>query len=177
MKYLIVSCSLGEKSHSRVMAQHFVKKFEDKNMECDLLDLRDLNLPLCDGNKAYEHEDTLLIRQKVEAADGVVFASPVYNYDMNSAAKNFIELTGKVFNNKVVAFLVAAGGAMSYMAPLGLMNSLMLDFRCIVVPRIVYAPASKFDGYVLKDEKLLERLEGLFQDFTKLTAAIRPVYS
>ena len=66
-------------------------------------------------------------------------------YDLNAAAKNFIELTGRAWTNKVVGFICAAGGKGSYMSVTSFMNSLMLDFRCIIIPRFVYTDASGFD--------------------------------
>jgi FMN reductase len=36
--------------------------------------------------------------------------------------------------NKVVGFLCAAGGKSSYMSVMRLANSLMLDFRCLIIP-------------------------------------------
>ena len=46
-------------------------------------------------------------------------------------------MAGRAFTGKPVGFVCAAGGRSSYMAVLGLANSLMLDFRCLIVPRFV----------------------------------------
>ncbi len=64
---------------------------------------------------------------------------PVYNYDVNAVAKNFIELMGEdALGNKTVGFMLSAGGGGSYMAVMPFANSLMLDFRCWIVPRFLY---------------------------------------
>ena len=76
--------------------------------------------------------------------DGIVVATPIYNYDASAAAKNLVELTGRAWQNKVVGFLCAAGGDGSYMSIMALANSLMLDFRCVIVPRFVYATGGAF---------------------------------
>ncbi len=79
---------------------------------------------------------------------------PIYNYGINAAAKNVVELTGRdAWTGKVVGFVCAAGGHGSFMSVMPLANSLMLDFRCIIVPRFVYATkAAVQDGKVVSDE-------------------------
>ena len=69
----------------------------------------------------------------------ILLATPIYNYDVSAAAKNMVELTGSAWRDKTVGFICAAGGTSSYMSVMGLANSLMLDFRCIILPRFVYA--------------------------------------
>ena len=46
----------------------------------------------------------------VAAARCVLLAAPVYNYDVNAAAKNLVELTGRAWEGKVVGLLLSAGG-------------------------------------------------------------------
>jgi NAD(P)H-dependent FMN reductase len=77
----------------------------------------------------------------------IIVATPIYNYDANAAVKNLLELTGSSWEDKTVGFLCAAGGGSSYMSIMGLANSLMLDFRCLIIPRFVYAHGRDFvDG-------------------------------
>ncbi len=79
------------------------------------------------------------LARRIAGSDGVIIACPVYNFNVSSSAKNLIELTGAVWTDKVVAIVCAAGGDASYMAHLGIANSLMLDFRSVIVPRFVHA--------------------------------------
>ena len=165
--HVIISSSLSTHSNSRKMAL-LAKQLIGSN--CCLIDLRDYPLPLCDGNSnkpdAIEH-----VKSKIDSAHSIILAGPVYNYDLNATAKNFIEWTGYAWNKKVVACMLAAGGKNSYMAPLSFMNSLMLDFRCIVVPRYVYADRSGFaDGGI--DPKVATRIEELVNYTTKLGTTI-----
>ena len=83
---------------------------------------------------------------EVETADGILIAAPVYNYDVAAATKNMIELTGSAWQDKIVGFLCAAGGMGSYMSVMAYANSLMLDFRCVIIPRFVFATSEAFDG-------------------------------
>ena len=110
----------------------------------ELVDLRELNLPFCDGQESKFHPDAVTMGEKVASAACVLVAGPVYNYDLNAAAKNLVELTGRAWQDKPVGFLCAAGGRASYMSPMGLANSLMLDFRSLIIPRYVYADRGDF---------------------------------
>ncbi|MDP6500219.1 MAG: hypothetical protein QF847_03295 [Candidatus Marinimicrobia bacterium] len=61
----------------------------------------------------------------------------MYNYDVNAAAKNLLELTGSGWNEKTVGFICNAGGDKSYMSVMSFANSLMLDHRCKIIPCFV----------------------------------------
>ena len=71
---------------------------------------------------------------------------PVYNYQPNSAAKNFVEVTNDGWKDKVVSFVANAGGDRSFLAPMPLANSLMVDHRCVIVPQFLYLAPSSYDS-------------------------------
>ena len=120
---------------------------------------------------AYGDANVQRLGSLVEQAQAVMIASPVYNYDVNSAAKNAVELTGRAWTGKVVAMMLAAGGQGSYMSAMGLANSLMLDFRCVIVPRFVYATGESFEGDHLADDNIQGRVEQLVDDTLRLARA------
>ena len=101
---------------------------------------------LCDADACYSAAGAQTLSKAVRAADGIIVAAPVYNYDVSASAKNMIELTGKGWEDKVVGFVCKAGGPRAYMGVLNFANALMLDFRCWIVPRFVYATGNDFDG-------------------------------
>ena len=166
--HLIISCSLNEDSKSKKMAQYAHSQYLD---DCSFIDLKDIEMPLCDGNKCYDHPTVKELKKTISNAKSIIIASPVYNYDLNAAAKNLIELTGRSWTNKVVGFILAAGGKGSYMSPLSFMNSLMIDFRCLIIPRFVYAEGSLFNDSDMKEE-LKERLNKLVDKATLLSKSI-----
>ena len=159
MNLLIISSSLNPGSKSRHLADAASAALAAQGINHEQLDLRDLPLPLCDGGKAYGDPNTAKAGQIIGAADGIIIASPIYNYDVNAALKNLIELTGKgAWENKTVAFLNAAGGPSSYMSIMALAGSLMLDFRCVIVPRFVYATPADFDDNGISNEAVKTRV-------------------
>ena len=106
-------------------------------------------------------------------ADGVIVAAPVYNYDVSASAKNMIELTGSAWEDKIVALLCAAGGMSSYMSVMAYANSLMLDFRCVVVPRFVFATGDAFDEKGVRDSEIAERIAQVAAEIIRFTSALR----
>ena len=84
-----------------------------------------------------------------------------------------VELTGSSWEDKIVAFLCAAGGMNSYMSVMAFANSLMLDFRCVIIPRFVYATSQAFEGEKLKDAKIADRIEQVTAEFVRVTRALR----
>lgn len=170
---LILSASLNPESNSRVLAQEAHLTLEQEGHSAQVLDLREHPLPLCDGDAAYGHPNVARVRDLVAAANAIIVATPIYNYDGTAALKNLIELTGRAWENKVVAFLCAAGGQSSYMSIMPLANSLMLDFRTIVVPRFVYATGDHFSGGKLSDPEQIRRVAELARTVAKLGAVVR----
>ncbi len=145
-EYLVISASLRADSRSRALAETLQSAYRKLGIDATLLDLREHPLPFCDGEDAYDDPGIAAVGSAIRAARVVVVATPIYNYDANAAVKNLVELTGTAWENKIVGFLCAAGGASSYMSILGFANSLMLDFRCLVIPRFVYVTGDDFDG-------------------------------
>lgn len=127
----------------------------------DFIDLREHPLPPCDGATAYGDPVVLALKARIERLDRLLVAAPIYNYDVNAALKNLLELTGQAWRGKLVGFLCAAGGAGSYMAVMTFANSLMLDFRCWIAPRFVYAQPDAFDATGTIDPTILDRVREL----------------
>jgi FMN reductase len=167
-EYLIVACSLRPHSRSRILAEAMAKTYQANGADVELIDLRDYPLPLCDGDAAYSAVGVEQIQKKIQSARVILLAVPIYNFDVNSAAKNLVELTGEAWENKIVGFLCAAGGEMSFMSIVGLANSLMLDFRCIILPRFVYAIGADFAGDKLHSEGVLDRIARLARESSKV---------
>ncbi len=171
--YLVVSTSGNADSNSRKMGRAAFEYLQKAKVDCAWLDLNELDLPLCDADACYAAPGTQKLSKALQAADGIIVASPVYNYDMSASAKNMIELTGSAWEEKVVGFLCAAGGMSSYMSVMAYANSLMLDFRSVIIPRFVYATGSAFVDGELKDEKIMERIEQVSSELVRFTEALR----
>ena len=172
-KHLVISTSGNPDSNSRRMGRIAFAHMQERKIDCDWIDIREMALPLCDAGKCYGMPGSKKLHTAVEGADGILVAAPVYNYDVAAAAKNMIELTGSAWEDKIVGFLCAAGGMGSYMSVMAYANSLMLDFRCVIIPRFVFATSDSFDGDSLIDKKIVRRIETVADELIRFTKALR----
>jgi FMN reductase len=172
MHYAVVSTSLNPNSRSYALALEAAEDLKALGHTVDLVDLRQDPLPLCDGNASYDDPAVEPMTQRLKKADGILLASAVYTYDVNAAAKNLVEMTGEAWEGKVVGFLLAAGGMGSYMSVMSFASSLMLDFRCLILPRFVYALKGHFSGAKLADTDVRRRVKELAQELDRVAGAL-----
>ena len=99
-------------------------------------------------------------------------AIPIYNYNVSSGAKNIIELGGRMLYDKVFGFICAAGGKSSYMSVMSLANSLMIDFRCYIIPKFVYATKHDFDNGKITNSDIEDRIEELGNELVRVSKAL-----
>ena len=85
--------------------------------ECELVDIKDFNLPLLDepmppAAGKYTQPHTRAWAAKVAAFDAYVFVTPEYNHGPSGALKNAIDYLYREWNNKAAGFVGygSAGG-------------------------------------------------------------------
>jgi FMN reductase len=161
----IIATSLDPDSRSQLLARAALEVAKRREISATLVDLREFEIPLCGTATCWESVDAERIRKILKPASHIVFAVAIYNFDVNAAAKNIVELMGSdVFEDKTIGFICAAGGRSSYMSILGFANSLMLDFRCWIAPRFVYATGEDFEKDAIKNPEITTRIENLIDD-------------
>jgi NAD(P)H-dependent FMN reductase len=170
---LVISTSLNPDSKSRVLANEAFVVLRSL-VGAESIDLALEGLPVCDGDSVYSDERVIALSTKIKESRAVLLAVPIYNFAAAATTKNLIELTGQAWEDKIVGFLCAAGGKSSYMSVMGLANSLMLDFHCVIVPRFVYADSNSFGASGLEDVEIKKRIQQLIQSTLKI-AALEPV--
>ena len=163
-RVLIVATSLNPGSKSSILARHAYEDARARGVEAEFVDLRKLALPFCTGTS---QDDSFPDLERLKAAfkrsTHIVLAVPIYNGDVNAAARNLPNL-GCDFSYKTVGFLAAAGGERSYMATFSFGNSLMFEFCTWIVPRHVYAVRSDFAEGEIQNPEIKERIERLIGD-------------
>ena len=148
-------------------------KYLSKNLsDVEFFDLHESPLPMCDGDKCYYLPEVKEFREKVKNAKGIVMAIPIYNYNVSSGAKYAVELGGRMLYDKIFGFICAAGGKSSYMSVMSLANSLMIDFRCYVIPKFVYATKHDFEDNKIENSEIEERLKELGNELIRVTKAL-----
>ena len=75
-----ITGSLRSDSYSALALEQALKRVKALDAEVEMLDLREMTLPFCDGGNEYpEHPDVEVLRDKVKAADGLILATPEYH--------------------------------------------------------------------------------------------------
>jgi NAD(P)H-dependent FMN reductase len=80
------------------------------DVEFELVDLADFNLPLLDepvpaSMGQYSKEHTKKWAAKIDSLDGFVFVTPEYNHATSGALKNSFDFLAKEWNNKAAGFV------------------------------------------------------------------------
>lgn len=173
MSFLVISSSLNKGSRSAILGRECYKRLEAEKQKVEWLDLREMELPHCDGDTCFGHRNVAKVAELIRNASCIIVAVAIYNFDVGSSAKNLIELTGKSWTDKTVGFICAAGGKSSYMSVMGIANSLMLDFRSLIIPRYVYADGSAFQGDQIADDGIVKRIDELVHAAIRLDKALQ----
>jgi NAD(P)H-dependent FMN reductase len=173
MKIAILNSNLAPGGKSAAIVEVLAMLVKAGGHEPMAHHLSDLSLPHCDGYHCYRDETTIALTAELVAADAIILVSPVYNYDLNAAAKNLIELTGFGWKGKAVGLVCTAAADRSYLSPISFMNSLAIDYRCLVSPRFVYVTRSDFaeDNLLPEGSHIIERLDRLCREIPILAEA------
>lgn len=89
MKFVGIVGTNAKKSYNRMLLKFMQKHFSDQ-AEIEILELTDVPM----FNESKDQSDSEIIQefnQKIEAADGVIIATPEHNHSIPSALKNIIE--------------------------------------------------------------------------------------
>jgi FMN reductase len=163
MKFAIVSTSLNSDSKSRILAQYLQEALLKIGQKPTYIDLREHNLPLCDGEKVYADSQVQYVGAKLNEADAIIITVPIYNYNVSAASKNLIEVTAYALKGKLIALLSAAGGGRGYMGMMPLVNSMQIDFGAWIVPSFISARESSFTADKISDQTLLTQLDKVLE--------------
>ena len=97
-KVLIISTSPRIGSNSELLAEEFARGARDCGNEVELISLRGKEIGFCRGCFACQklqrcviRDDADLIEQKMEKADVLVFATPIYYYEMSGQMKVMLD--------------------------------------------------------------------------------------
>ena len=173
MNIAILNANLAPGGKTAHLSDTLAALFEEGGNDTRVFSLSEWDLPACDGGACYKNEQTIALTAELAKAEAIVLVAPVYNYDLNAAAKNLIELTGSSWKGKAVGLVCTAGAEKSYLSPLAFMNSLSIDYRCLVSPRYVYVKRADFnpDNTLPAEGDIRRRLAFLAKELPVLAEA------
>jgi NAD(P)H-dependent FMN reductase len=147
--------------------------------EVEILDLRTMSLPFCDGTDEYrDYPDVEKLRKAVKEADGLILVTPEYHGSVSGVLKNALDLMGfEELSDKVTGLISVLGGQSNSNA-LNDLRTIMRWVHAWVIPeQIAIAQAWKAfdqDGKLL-DEKLSQRFDQFAQSLVDNTRKLRGI--
>ncbi|WP_066377847.1 MULTISPECIES: NADPH-dependent FMN reductase [unclassified Anabaena] len=179
VKIVGIGGSLRTNSYTQLALQIAAQRLEAIGAEVEILDLRQLNLPFCNGDKEYpEYPDVQRLRDTVSNADGLILATPEYHGGVSGVLKNALDLMSfEQLSGKVTGLISVLGGQSNSNA----LNDLRLIVRWVhgwVIPEQIaigqaYGAFSP-EGKIL-DEKLSQRFDQFAQSLVENTRKLRGV--
>lgn len=163
--------SLREGSYTIATVEHALEGARGAGATVDLIDLRDLELPFCTGNEAGSTppEDVVELRDRVQAADGIVLGTPEYHGSYSGVLKNALDLMGfDEFEGKMIGLVGVSGGRMGAQGAMGTLRDVGRALHAWVVPSQAGVPqawqADDDETLELTDEDLLDRVRGVGEE-------------
>lgn len=97
-KVLIISSTPRKNGNSHILCENFKKGAEEMGNEVELISLRENKINYCIGcyscantGKCFQNDGMNEILEKIISADVLVFATPIYFYDVVGQLKTFID--------------------------------------------------------------------------------------
>ncbi|WP_017317751.1 NADPH-dependent FMN reductase [Mastigocladopsis repens] len=172
-----IAGSLRTESYTQIALSLASQRVEALGADIEILDLRQMQLPFCNGEKEYpDYPDVQRMRDAVSSADGLILATPEYHGGVSGVLKNALDLMSfDQLSDKVVGLISVLGGQPNSNA----LNDLRLIMRWVhawVIPEQigigqawkVFSPEGK-----LLDEKLSQRFDEFAQSLVDNTRKLR----
>ncbi len=179
VKIVGIAGSLRKDSYSQLALEIAAQRLEALGAEVEILDLRLLKLPFCDGGDEYpEYPDVEKLQNAVKNADALVLATPEYHGSVSGVLKNALDLMSfDQLSGKVTGLISVLGGQPNSNA----LNDLRIIMRWVhawVIPEQIgigqvwkaFSPEGK-----LVDEKLSQRFDQFAQSLVDNTRKLRGV--
>ena len=105
-KVLVISTSLRANSNSELLANAFAAGAQEAGPEVEQVTLRDKSLAFCKGCMACQKlgrcvidDDANAIAAKMEKADVIAFATPIYYYEMSGQMKTLLDRANWLYSS------------------------------------------------------------------------------
>lgn len=178
-KIVGIGGSLRPDSYSQIALNLAAQRVTALGAEAEILDLRTMQLPFCDGGDEYpNYPDVERLRSTVKQADGLILATPEYHGGVSGVLKNALDLMSfEQLDGKVTGLISVLGGQPNSNA----LNELRLIMRWVhawVIPEHIGIgqvwKAFTPEGKIL-DEKLSQRFDQFAQSLVENTRKLRSV--
>jgi len=159
-----IAGSLRAGSYSRKALRIALEGAAEVGAETCLIDLRDFDLPFCDGSNREDERnpDLVKLRREVKRAHGLILSTPEYHGSFSGVLKNALDLMGfDEFEGKMLGLLSVSGGTLGGLNGLNSLRAIGRTLHSWVIPEEVSIPRAykKFDNEGnTRDPELRERV-------------------
>jgi chromate reductase, NAD(P)H dehydrogenase (quinone) len=174
-------------SYNKQLIRIAARNASEAGAEVTLIDLRDLPMPLYDGDLEKEKgipENAMKFRMLLKENQGLLISSPEYNSSISGVLKNSIDWASRplegepqlaCFVNKTAGLMSTSTGALGGLRGLVALRSMLGNIKVLVLPEQVSVPRAKeaFDeNGNLKDAKHNQSIEALSLKLVKIIEKI-----
>ena len=144
MKVLGIVCSPRKEGNTEILVREALEAVREAGSETELILVADKSIAPCDGCGACNengvckvNDDMQMIYQQLEAADGVIFGTPVYFLNVSAQAKVIMDRTYALLRTRGLRGKVAA--AMVAVRRVGAGQVLSLLYSYFTIHRMIIA--------------------------------------
>ncbi len=108
-KVLVISTSLRNNSNSDALANSFVKGAKEAGNQVEKISLRDKSIGFCQGclaclkaGNCVIKDDAVEIAKKMHDAEVIVFATPIYYYEMFGQMKTMLDRANSLYGTDYI---------------------------------------------------------------------------
>ena len=179
IKIVGINGSLRPGSYSAMALEVAISRLGALGVETEIIDLRKLSLPFCNGGDDYsDYPDVAKMQQTVKSAAGLILATPEYHGSVSGVMKNALDLMSfEELSGKVAGLISVLGGQSNSNA----LNDLRIILRWVhawVIPeQIGLGQAWKVfneEGKIL-DEKLSQRFDAFAESLVDNTRKLNGI--
>lgn len=187
IKVLGVAGSPREASFNRKHLALAEKTLQEMGVNVEVFDVREHKIPLFDPDVESEGVPAVVktLREKVLAADAIVFSCPEYNAGMTPLMKSLIDWGSRkdpetgienIWKGKVGALISASPGAFGGARGLITMRQTLAHVELSLIPQFTVVPAAheafNEDGS-LKNERSAKTLRSVLEKLVEVTTKLR----
>lgn len=184
MRLVTVAASLRKESYNRKLLLQAVRECRALDIEVDNLDFGEILCPNYDGDaeaKTGIAQGALRFATSLAAADGIILASPEYNFSIPGVLKNVIDWTSRIrptpFRGLSGLLLSASAGAIGGIRGLWQLRIPLEGCGVVVFPDMYSLPNAgsaftKEGG--LEDKSRSDRLVSLLKNFLEFSELLAP---
>ena len=175
MRLLAFAASLKRASLNRKLIHLAVELAREAQVEVDLADFREFDMPLYDAdlqNSAGFPEGAQELARRIEAVDGLMIASPEYNYSLPGTLKNAIDWVSRMkpmpLRGKHGVLLAASTSVVGGIRGLWALRVPLEGLGVMLLPdmfALAQAPQAFDEQGKLKDPELQGRLRKLVHGY------------